>query len=79
MEIPAKVKKVASALIERYGDRVERLGKYRGAQAYCFQFPDNMSTGFPFVYLFKEDKVTEITGFEALDIIGLFIKDTDEL
>lgn len=34
-----------------------------------------MTTGFPFVYLFKEESVSNINGFDALDIISLFVKD----
>lgn len=75
MEIPAKVREAARDLIERYGDRLVYLGEYHGAQAYYYRFPDDLDTGFPFVYLLKGESVSNINGFDALDIIRLFVKD----
>lgn len=74
-QIPQIVKDAAKDLIKIYGDNIDFLGKYEGADAYIYHFPDDTSTGFPFVYIHKDDKVTEITGFEALDILRLFVKD----
>lgn len=75
MEIPAKVIEAAQWLIDQYGDAVCYLGKYKGAEAYYYRFPDYVDTGFPFVYLLKADNVTEITGFEALRLLRLYLKD----
>ncbi|MCF0219098.1 MAG: hypothetical protein HUK14_04880 [Muribaculaceae bacterium] len=75
MNIPDKVKAAAHSLVERYGDHVEHLGKYQGAEAFYYHFPDEEDAGFPFVYLLKNDNVTEISGFDALRIIGLYFKD----
>ena len=69
-KIPQIVKDAAKDLIEIYGDKFDYLGKYEGADAYVFSFPEDSCTGFPFVYLVKDDKVEEISGFLALDIIG---------
>ena len=68
-KIPQIVKDAAKDLIEIYGDKFDYLGKFEGAEAYAFSFPEDSCTGFPFVYLVKDDKVEEISGFLALDII----------
>ena len=46
-----------------------------GADFYMFVFPEDSNTGFPYVYQLENDEVLEITGFPALDIIGLFVKE----
>lgn len=76
--IPIQVKKAAAKLIEVYGDSIVYLGEYSGCEAYLFQFPEDSSTGFPFVYLLGDNKVTEVSGGIALDIIDLLIKDGGE-
>lgn len=76
--IPAQVKKAAAELIEAYGDSIAYIGEYSGSEAYLFQFPEDSSTGFPFVYLLSDNKVTEVSGNIALDIIDLLIKDDGE-
>ena len=78
-QIPQIVKDAASDLIEEYGDNFDYLGKYEGADAYRFKFPEDADTGFPFVYIHKDGKVTEITGFEALDIVSLLVEDVDKI
>ncbi len=72
--IPQAVIEIAKDLIKLYGDSFKWLGRYKGHDAYLFQFPENSFTGFPFVYLYDAEKniAVEITGFEALDIISLF-------
>ncbi len=79
MKIPAKVKEAAQYLIDMYGDRVEHLGQYQGAEAFYYHFPDDVDAGFPHVYLLKGDELTEITGFYALEIIGSFVEDFGEV
>ena len=69
VKIPQIVKDAAKDLIEIYGDKFDYLGKFEGAEAYAFSFPEDSCTGFPFVYLVKDDKVEEISGFLAIDII----------
>lgn len=78
MEIPAKVKQAAQYLVEMYGDHVEHLGQYQGAEAFYYHFPDDVTAGFPPVYLMKGDKFREVSGFEALEIIGSFVEDFSE-
>lgn len=75
METPSKVKAAAQYLIDMYGDHVEHLGQYQGAEAFYFRMPDDIDAGFPYAYLWKDDKVTEITGFDALHLLGRFLKD----
>ncbi|MBO5974885.1 MAG: hypothetical protein J6P95_04145 [Paludibacteraceae bacterium] len=74
-EISQIVKNTAKDLIEMYGDKIDYLGKYEGADVYSFHFPNDVDTGFPFVFICKNGKISEITGFEALDIISLFVKE----
>ena len=75
MNIPAQIRTAAQWLVEQYGDRIEHLGEYKGAQAYYYHFPDDVDAGFPVAYLLKEDKVTEIMGFDALSFVWRFCKD----
>lgn len=76
--IPQIVKDAARNLIQIYGDKIDYLGKYEGADAYMFHFPDDSCTGYPFVYLVKDGKVDEVTDSPALYIVGLLVKDVDE-
>ena len=79
MTIPQKVMDAAAELRAMYGEHVEHLGEFQGAQAYYYHFPDDVTVGFPCVYLLKEGKLTEIGGFFALDIPGSFFKDVEEV
>lgn len=77
MKVPEQIKSAAKSLIDIYGNAFDYLGKYKGKDAFVFRFPDDANTGFPCIYLFKDDKVTEITGFEALDILNLLVENLD--
>lgn len=77
MKVPEQIKRAAKSLIDVYGNAFDYLGKYKGKDAFVFRFPDDANTGFPYIYLFKDDKVTEITGFEALDILNLLVENLD--
>ena len=72
VKIPQIVKDAAKDLIEIYGDKFDYLGKFEGAEAYAFSFPEDSCTGFPFVYLVKDDKVEVIKGFDSFDILDYF-------
>lgn len=77
-KIPQIVKDAARDLIKMYGDAIDYLGKYEGADAYMYHFPDDSCTGYPFVYLVKDGKVDIVTESPALYIIGLFVENVDE-
>mgnify|MGYP003288088134 CR=1 FL=1 len=77
-KIPQIVKNAAKDLIEIYGDRFDYLGKFEGAEAYAFSFPEDSFTGFPFVYLVKDGKVDVVTDSIALFIIDSLVEDIDE-
>ena len=66
--IPESVKAAAKSLIDMYGDNFSYMGIYDGAEAYV-----DSCTGFPFVYLLKDDIVTEVSGYIALHIIDLIL------
>jgi hypothetical protein len=72
--IPEAVRKEAKDLISRYGESIDYLGEYQDDEAYLFVFPENMETGFPFIYLYDKasDQAMTITGFKALDILSSF-------
>lgn len=75
MDIPVAVLQKAQGLIDLFEGDFFYLGIYEGCHAYKFVFPPDVCTGFPFVYLYDKthEKVQEITGHEALDIISEFI------
>lgn len=77
-KIPQTVKDAARDLIKMYGDAIDYLGKYEGADAYMYHFPDDSCTGYPFVYLVKEGKVDIVTESLALYIVGVFVENVDE-
>lgn len=79
MKTPAKVKAAARYLVEMYGDHIEHLGQYQGAEAFYYHYPEDVDAGFPSVYLWKDEEVTEISDFFALEIIGSFIEDFGEI
>lgn len=77
-DIPRAVIEPAKSLVEQYGAHFSYLGRYENADAYVYEFPEDSCTGFPFVYLLGDNKVTEVSGGIALDIIDLLIKDDGE-
>lgn len=73
---PQIVKDKARWLIDKYGCNFEYIGQHEGKNVYMFIFPNDIETGFPFIYLWdRGDDIVELTGFEALDITNLLIKD----
>lgn len=78
VKVPQIVKDAAQDLIDRFGDNFICLGKFEGADAFAFSFPEDSCTGYPFVYLVKNGKVDVITDSPALFIIDLLVEDNDE-
>ncbi len=73
MKTPPEVLKTAKGLVDMYGPHFVLLGERDGQQVYMFQFPEDSTTGFPFVYLYEKGKpALEVTGFEAVEIIDSF-------
>jgi len=70
-DIPDIVRQKAKGLIDLYGINLDFIGMYRGMDVYEFHFPENTETGYPFLYLYDKlsNTATEVTGFEALEII----------
>lgn len=77
-KVPQIVKDAAKHLVDLYGDKFDYLGKFEGADAFAFSFPEDSCTGFPFVYLVKNGKVDVITDSPALFIIDSLVEDVDE-
>ena len=69
MNVPEQIRTTARGLIEQYGESFDYLGDFEGQKAYLFKFPDDSCTGYPFVFLLKGGKVSEITGPESFYII----------
>lgn len=63
-KIPQIVKDAARDLIKMYGDAIDYLGKYEGADAYMYHFPDDY--GLSVFYLVKDSKVDIVTESPAL-------------
>lgn len=75
MTIPAQVMEVASKLRAMFGEHVEYLGEFQGAQAYYYHYPDDVTAGVCPVYLFDDNTVEEITDDIAMVILESFIED----
>lgn len=79
MVIPVKVRQAAQYLVEMYGEHIEYLGQYQGAEAFYYHFPDDITAGYCPVYLLKNEQVDELTDLVAFEVINSFIKDFDEV
>lgn len=77
MKIPAKISQAARELIAMYGENLAYLGEHEGSAVYQFKFPEGTCTGYPVLYLLKDDKVTELNGPEVFDILDLFVEDAE--
>lgn len=72
-KIPEIINKSAKPLFDEYGGgECEYLGVYQGKEAYQFVPPEDIDDGYPTIYLLKDDKVDEITGFLSLSILESF-------
>jgi len=69
--IPQSVIDEAQDLIQLYGNTLIYRGVYNDCDIYQFVFPENMETGFPFIYLHdvEADQVLEISGSRALKML----------
>lgn len=79
MKVPEQVKNEARELIEQYGDSFDYLGNYEGADYFVYKFPEDATTGFPFVFRYGDGPVMTISGFDALDLINLLVEDVEEV
>lgn len=76
MNVPKTVEEEARETLELLGGTIEYLGKIEdGRDAYVHKPAFDGCTGFPFVYLYDGRTATEITGFDALDILSLLAGD----
>ncbi|HJC17131.1 MAG TPA: hypothetical protein H9937_04095 [Candidatus Alistipes stercorigallinarum] len=72
MKPPKAVIKEAQSLIDRYGDRLKYLGDVDGQKAWLFVFPDDVTVGFPFLYLYVDGEAMEVTGSEVFKFMELY-------
>lgn len=79
MNIPSQVMNAASELREMYGEHVEYLGEFQGAQAYYYHYPDDVTAGVCPVYLYDGTTVDEVTGDIAMNILDSLVEDVDEV
>lgn len=73
--IPTQVLKAADYFVSMYGQKLAYLGQYESKDAWQFCFPEDEELGFPVVYLYSDEKVDTINGFDALHIVNLLVKD----
>ena len=78
MNIPSQVMKAASELRAMYGEHVEYLGEFQGAQVYYYHYPDDITAGVCPVYLYDGTTVDEVTGDIAMNILDSLIEDAHE-
>ena len=78
-QTPQIVKDAASYLIELYGDKFDYLGKHEGADVYMYHFSEEVTAGFPPVYLYKDGTVEELTSYVACDFLNSFVEDFDKI
>ena len=70
--VPLEVIQEAEELVDMFGLHFKYLGKKENQEVYSFVFPEDIETGYPFVYVYEPGKgAFEITGEKALDIIML--------
>ncbi len=65
----------AKGLTDMYGSNFAYLGQYDGRAVWQYCFPEDTDTGYPFVYLYGDGQVEEVTGRQALRLISRFVKD----
>lgn len=71
METPKAIKRAAAWYLKNFKKaKLAYLGVYKGADAYCVQMPEDMKTGFPPVFLLRDNKVTEVCDTRSLEIIS---------
>lgn len=78
MNVPEQVKNEASYMMERYGGHLEYLGDVDGQKAWLLRLPDDLTIGFPHLYLYKDGEALHVTGSSVFEFLSLYIKDTDE-
>lgn len=80
MSIPKPIQSAMASWCKDYAGHIEYLGEYEGNGAFYYVFDEPVELGFPSVYLLNSDNtVDEIDGPEALEIIGLFVENLDEV
>lgn len=72
MNIPEQVKTEAKEFIKQYGESFKYLGNIEGQEAYLFLFPEEITIGFPFLYLLKNGEVIEVSGPMVFDFIDYY-------
>lgn len=72
MQVPESVIKAAHELVSEFGANFQHLGDYKGHDAWLYVFPEGQYTGYPTVYLAKDNKAEEIFGEAALEIVCSF-------
>ncbi|MBQ1932545.1 MAG: hypothetical protein II360_03480 [Muribaculaceae bacterium] len=70
--IPQKVVNAFSELTEMYGDCIEYLGEKNNKHYFWFNIPLEIDYGFPQVVYWEHGKVTNVDGFEAVEILDFF-------
>ena len=68
--IPQIVKSAFRSLGEMFGYKnIIFIGNRAGVDYYLFRFPEYIDTGFPNVVAYESGNASNITGFEAIEIV----------
>ncbi len=74
-EIPEAIKEAFAFESANFKGKIERLGVKDGVEWFHFAHSEELKIGFPTVYGLNNGNVVRKHEFEALNIIGLFVKD----
>ena len=78
-QTPKEILTEAKHLIDVYGNRLKYIGEANGQKAWLFMFPDDVTVGFPFLYLLVKGKALEVTGPSVFDFLDLYAENLEAL
>ena len=70
MRIPEVVKSEARGFIEDYDAKLKHIGEYKGYEVYFICFPEDMLTGYPIIFMYKEGEPVWELQYEAEQFFG---------
>ena len=71
MDTPKAILKAAKDIIKDFGDDFKLIGNSDGWDVYVLQLHEDREIGYPFVYLYKDGAVREVTGEDIFDLFRL--------
>lgn len=74
-EIPEAIKEAFAFESANFKGKIERLGVKHGVEWFHYELAEPLEIGLPVIYGLDKGEIIRKYEFEALDIIGSFIKD----